>query len=167
MELAGWWTDERGCGMKLVKVTTVDGFSGVGCSRKAMKWGKGMMHWKRDRYAPGLLCSNTVLHAFRTVEAALYYADAWSLCGFCVDAPKLALWEAEGTVCVEDSTKVGCFKLRTIKKIPRPRWYVNRKTREVVFAALVKSRACRHPRVLSDATIGRIVKRELKKLGLA
>ncbi len=79
------------------------------------------------------LCSKDVIHAYTSLSLGLLLNPIHS--GF--DPPNI--WEAEGSVVVKDYGKVGCFKLKTTKRLRKPAWYTNQKERkrvQILFAIL-------------------------------
>ncbi len=97
--------------MKLIKLTDTDGFT-----RNNTKWGNNVTHFIFNPSSNPRLCSGDVIHAYRDIFDALLYnkQDA----NF--DNPKYYL--AEGDIVIEDSHKMGCYKLTTIKEISLPKW---------------------------------------------
>jgi hypothetical protein len=112
--------------MKLYKLTTQDGKT-----QNNTQWSPGHTETK-----PGPnfeLCSNSVLHAYRSLDLGLLLNPIHS----CISDP--LLWECEGKIEVEDWGKVGCSTLMTKKIISLPAWYTDRKSRkraQVRFAIL-------------------------------
>ena len=92
---------------KLYKLTHADGRTHGG-----MLWGDGVTHTVKGE---PMLCSETVLHAYRSPLLAVLMDPAQGCFG-----PEAKMWEAEGEVVIDDSTKVGCQTLTTVREIPLP-----------------------------------------------
>ncbi len=102
--------------VKLYKVLSWDGYTRKNTTN-AIWWVD--REWKQPEELRGKkhLCTNTVLHAFRTEKQARSLFR-WSTGGL-GRAP--ILWEAEGVVVREDNNKVGCSFLR-VTKFLGPLW---------------------------------------------
>ena len=88
--------------MDLVKLTTTDD-----TTRNGMRWGPGVEHT-----APGGdLCTADVLHAYATPEHAAMFAPLHGMAG------ERHWWRADGDVCADDGTKIGCARLHTIERM--------------------------------------------------
>ena len=108
--------------MVLYKLTDQNGQTRGGC-----QWGEGVEHT-----APGTgnLCTAGWLHAYTHPLLAVFVSPVH---------PNLAdpvLWEAEGDVGKDDcGLKVGCTRLKTIRRIPLPEVTVNQRIRFAIYCA--------------------------------
>ena len=91
---------------KLYKLTEKDGQTYGGT-----QWGEGIKH---TAPGTGVLCKEGWLHAYEHPLLAVLLNPIHA----CFKKPRL--WEAEGTVGISDSLKVGCTELITVKEIPLP-----------------------------------------------
>jgi hypothetical protein len=96
----------RGDAMKLYKLTDEKHQTYNGT-----QWGEGVEHT-----APGTgeMCGSGWLHAYRSPEIAALMNPAHA------NFKNPVLWEAEGDVGIDDGTKVGCTRLKTIRIIQMP-----------------------------------------------
>lgn len=117
---------------RLWKLTTAEGLSWHPSQTplaEDYRWGWGVTREARITYGPPMLCSGTVIHAYRTPYHAvvfdgmhcgllisILYGNKYSIGIF--DPP--LLWEAEGEVVVEDGSKVGVRKLTTWNTVDLP-----------------------------------------------
>ena len=99
----------------LFKITDKNGFT-----MNFTQWGEGVTHYPGVRVETGVpgirayLCTNRVIHAYvHPLQAILFdpYHRGYLATGG-------ILWYAEGVVATGDGHKVGCYWLKTIKKIP-------------------------------------------------
>jgi len=99
--------------MKLYKLTDENGMT-----RDDTTWGEGV--------------TEDVIHAYRNENLAYFLNPIHA------NFRNPILWEAEGDVVVEDWGKVGCFALRTIKRLDAPWWVGGSKEKivRVAFAVL-------------------------------
>jgi len=79
----------------------------------------------------GQLCTADVIHAYRHPLLAVFFNPIHA--GF----EKPILWEAEGEVCVEDGTKVGCTRLKTLRIIEVPSLSTEQRVEIAIRCALV------------------------------
>ena len=116
----------RGSNMKLIKLTDEKGHT-----QNRTHWGAGVTVTARSGDA--VLCSNTVIHAYRNLNLALLLNPIHG------DYSSPRIWEAEGEVIVEDWGKVGCKSLTTIKELQRLTWFLDQSMHKKVsvrFAVL-------------------------------
>lgn len=111
---------------KLYKLTT-QGFLTRAGDYNETRWGEGVEHT-----APGgELCSNQVLHAYVSPELAVLMNP--------IHANLLdpVLWECDGDVCIRagGDLKVGCTRLRTVKRVPLPEPTTAQRVRFAVLCA--------------------------------
>jgi len=94
-------------------------------------WGVGVTYTASN--GEPKLCTNTVIHAYKSVEQALLLNPIH------VNIPNPVVWAAEGEIIIEDFSKVGCKSLTTTSLLQIPRWYKHIETRkrvQVMFAIL-------------------------------
>ena len=82
-------------------------------TRGCMLWGINVSHAATGRGSP-VLCSDTVIHAYRTPEIAVFCNAIHA------DYHRPLLWEARGIVVCDDGLKLGCKSLMTLKRIELP-----------------------------------------------
>lgn len=99
--------------MKLYKLTNEDMTTYMG-----FRWEAGVRMSKPFKPSPEL-CSEDVFHAYKDPNLALLFNTSHA------GIEKPLLWEAEGEVCCEDFSKVGCFELTLLRELKLPEWYVN------------------------------------------
>ena len=110
--------------MTLYKLT--DEYGGT---RNKTQWGAGIEHTATG--SGGGLCSASVIHAYRHPILAALFNPIHA--GF--NSPQL--WEAEGEVLLDDGLKVGCRKVKTLRKIPLPVITQNQRVRFSIYVALL------------------------------
>jgi hypothetical protein len=93
--------------MKLYKLTDENGRTHGGT-----QWGENVTHELPaiDNPKP---CEAGLLHAYRTPYHAVMMAPEYGYTNG-------ILWEAEGEPILDDGTRVGCFRLTTIRRIDKP-----------------------------------------------
>jgi hypothetical protein len=108
--------------MKLYKLTDKNH-----TTRNATKWGEGVEHT-----APGggELCTVMWLHAYRTPEQAAFMAPRYGYAGE-------VLWEADGDVGIDDGTKVGCTRLKTLCVVPMPELTTEQRVEIAIRCAMI------------------------------
>ena len=91
-------------------------------------WGEKIEHT-----APGgELCTPDVLHAYRSAGEAIFFDPTHG--NFGEDG---VLWACDGDVCVDDGTKVGCTRLRTLKVIQKPEITIEQRVTIAIRCALL------------------------------
>jgi len=94
---------------------------------KAGQWHsvpRGKVRWRGKDVRGRQLCTNTVIHAFETVDQVIDFFDKHPT----IFNRRSVLWEAEGRIArdpdgnlINDGQKVGCTSLRVIKRVrPNP-----------------------------------------------
>jgi len=111
--------------MKLYKLTSEGGMT-----RGDIKWGEGVEHRVPPVENPRL-CTEDVIHAYQNANLAYFLNPIHA------NFKNPILWEADGEVVVGDWGKVGCFGLRTIKRLDAPRWVGGSKKKLVCVAFAV------------------------------
>ena len=94
--------------MKLYKLTDA-----LNQTRGATQWGPGVEHTADGK---GEMCSEHFLHAYTDPLLAVCMDPA-----HCDFGRAGRLWLADGDAPANDGTKVGCTRLRTVRRIPKPR----------------------------------------------
>jgi hypothetical protein len=127
------------------------------CTRQGTKWGVNVTHKKYGK--DHRLCSDTVLHAYRTKMQALLMNEVGAY-----QFP-LHLWKAVGKVVVEGIDKVGCCSLTTLKRLPVPKWAMNDylATEMVSRVDFILDNKVRHSS--SRSTRGRVIQQARMLLG--
>ena len=110
--------------MRLYKLTGADGKT-----RDNTQWGENVTHELPVIDNPKL-CVAGLLHAYRTPTHAVMMALEY---GYAAGQ----LWEAEGEVVADDGTKVGCFRLTTIRKIDMPTLTTERRVEIAIRCSLL------------------------------
>ena len=107
--------------MKLYKLTDENSQT-----RNKMQWGDGI-----ERTAPGggPLCTDRWLHAYTDPLIAVLMAPVYGY----TDG---VLWEAEGDVGLDDGTKVGCTRLKTVRQMALPVVTAEQRIRFGILCAL-------------------------------
>ena len=91
-------------------------------------WGSNITHT-----APGgELCTRNVLHAYRSAGEAVFFDPIHG--NFGEDG---VLWACDGDVCVDDGTKVGCTRLRTLEIIKKPEITIEQRVTIAIRCALM------------------------------
>ena len=107
--------------MKLYKLT-----DGKNQTMNGTQWGENVTHTADGKSTE--LCNEHWLHAYVDPVLAVMMAPAH------VSYSQTKMWEAEGTVGLEKTDKVGCTSLMTVREIPIP---VVTTSQRVKFACLV------------------------------
>jgi hypothetical protein len=97
--------------MKLVKLTRLDG-----TTKNGVQWGDGVTHSLPAKDNPRL-CSEDVLHAYKSAEVAAFMRHAHAYGG-----DDYRAWIAEGEPVVNDGAKCGVFSLTILQEteLPQP-----------------------------------------------
>ena len=103
-------------------------------SKGGMQWGEGVTH-HADARLPAKLCTEGVIHAYRSPELAAMMAPAH------VDDGVRTLWVAEGEVCADDGTKVGVRALTTLCRAELPEPTTTQRVAFGILAALEVERS--------------------------
>jgi len=100
----------------LYKLTYQDGTTRKG-EENETQWGRGVTHTAKGKKTQGAgraLCSDQVIHAYRSPEIAVLAN------GLHADIASPLCWSARGRVVAEDGLKVGCRTLTTLEIVPLP-----------------------------------------------
>ncbi len=122
--------------MKLYKLTDQDHMT-----QGNTKWGANVTRRVKRVAKEPRLCSQDVLHAYKSKELALLLNPIHAG----LSSP--VIWEAEGKVVAQDYGKVGVFELTTTHMIRLPKWYQDPTTRkrvQVMFAILCAEAVLHH-----------------------
>lgn len=103
-------------------------------SKGGMQWGEGVTH-HADARLPAKLCTEGVIHAYRSPELAAMMAPAH------VDDGVRTLWVAEGEVCADDGTKVGVRALTTLRRAELPEPTTTQRVAFGILAAMEVERS--------------------------
>jgi len=117
--------------MRLWKLTDQDGYTQRNKTGETL-WEAGKTLKLKSCEDPKL-CTSQVIHAYTNSSLALLLNPCHA------NLLNPLLWEAKGTIKVQDWGKVGCFSLTTVKQLPMPDWYVDMNTKKrvaVQFAIL-------------------------------
>lgn len=103
-------------------------------TKGGMKWENGIEHT-----APGAgkLCTAAWLHAYRDPLLAVFMAPAHGAFG-----RNANIWECDGDVGIDDGTKVGCSRIRTLQRIDLPTVTIEQR---VMFAIQCARRVYSNP----------------------
>jgi len=112
--------------LKLYKLTDEYGYT----REDKTTWSEGYTLCLPPHINNPQLCN--VIHAYKNLNLTLLLNPLYARMDFDNSYSKPVVWEAKGKIVVEDWAKIGCFKLTTIKKIPLPEWYQDRKERKRV-----------------------------------
>ena len=114
--------------MRLYKLTDKHDRTYGGC-----QWGAGIEHTASGE---GNLCTGGWIHAYTDPLLAILLNPIHA------DFDKPHLWEAEGEIGKDDhGLKVGCTKLKTLKRISKPR--IN-KIQRIAFGILCAKKVCKN-----------------------
>ena len=116
----------------LYKLTTQDGRTRVGYPNET-RWGENVEHEATGPEGRAL-CSDSWIHAYTDPLLAVFLNPIHA------DISKPVLWEAEGVVGKSDGLKVGCRKLKTVRKIDLPAVTTEQR---VKFAILCAKQVCK------------------------
>jgi hypothetical protein len=119
--------------LKLYKLTDQQGYTRRGQEGET-KWGKGFTLTKKPCDHPEL-CGPDVIHAYTNPNLAFLLNPNHA------GLKNPQLWEAEGEVVVKDWGKVGCFSLKTVKKLDTPDWIKDYPQRVQVWFAVLCAEA--------------------------
>ena len=110
--------------MKLYKLTNQDD-----TTFKGTKWGKGVTHKAtgKDEH----LCSSGFIHAYRDPHQAVFMNPIHG------NFQNPHIWECEGDVVIDDTTKVGCKSMTTIKRTRLPRMTTMQRVEIAIHLALI------------------------------
>jgi len=100
----------------LYKLTYQDGTTRKG-EENETQWGRSVTHTAKGKKILGeyrRLCTNQVIHAYRSPEIAAFAN------GLHADFGDPLCWSAKGWVVAEDGLKVGCKTLTTLEAVPLP-----------------------------------------------
>jgi hypothetical protein len=98
-------------------------------TRGETQWGEGVEH---TADGGGELCTAAWIHAYVDPVLAVLM-DPIHGCFLDSDAH---LWECDGDVGVDDGTKVGCTRLKTLRRIPIPEVTTEQRVRFAILCAL-------------------------------
>lgn len=94
---------------------------------RGLTWGTNVTHSVVVPENPRL-CSEDVLHAYRTVSAALILNPIHN------DVKNPVLWRSIGDQVVSAWDQVGCSQVTTVERVDTPDWYSDDLKRERVYA---------------------------------
>ena len=116
--------------MKLYKLTDKDGYTRRGKENECL-WGENVSH---SGTGSGPLCSEGWVHAYTDPLVAVFMNPAHA------NIREARLWEAEGEIAINDnSLKVGCKTLTTIREIPCPVLTTEQRVATAILISLATS----------------------------
>ena len=113
--------------MKLYKLTDEDGYTRRGLQSET-RWYEGASIEAKEK--GNTLCTPQVIHAYTSPLLAVLLNPTHSN----INEP--LLWEAEGDVIAQDSTKVGVKRLTTLRQIELPHITIEQKIKIAIYCAL-------------------------------